>query len=69
MNSTFSKIFFLSVVSFIALIGLLSLEDKYHLYIFSNHPNSDVGPQIDIPLTVIVTIPFVLALFFQDICK
>ncbi len=65
MSFRLSKIFFPTLTGFLVLGGLLELEDKYHGYLFTPHPNFDSGPQIDIPLFFVLIVPFILALIFQ----
>lgn len=65
MMNKLSKIFFPTLLSFITFGWLLKLEEIYHDYIFQIDPSFDSGPQIDIPLYIILFIPFLFALLFQ----
>ncbi|WP_018615976.1 hypothetical protein [Segetibacter koreensis] len=65
MNFKLLKIFLPTLTSFIGLVGIFNFEDKYHKFFSIAAPNSDPGPQIDIPLLIVLTIPFTLALIFE----
>lgn len=60
-----SQIFLPNLISFFVLACLLKLEDLYHNYIYKSDPSFDLGPQIDIPIYIILFVPFVFAILFQ----
>jgi hypothetical protein len=69
MTFKISKILLPTTTAFVAFVGLIELEDKFHNQIFTVDSNFNSGPQIDSTflLLIALTLPYLFCIFFQGL--